>query len=347
MKDWAEFQEPYTEEFGVAEDCRRRALGEMEAFIAAEQKKADERRAAFVSPEKMRAAREDYRAKFIDMLGFPLNRPDIPAGKGEEKIFVRDDGAYVYSRMRVEIAPGLWAYGVYAESKAEGKKPFVLAQHGGGGTPEVVNGWTQNSGNYVHLARRCKKKGANVFSAQTYMWNSELYGVPFDRIIKDGAMRQLGGSMTALEMFLFTRLFDRFSVRPEIDCDRMGIMGLSYGGMHALTFAAVDTRVKSAYSSCFFNDRAKVSWGDWSYLNQLSMFKDAEAGGLVAPRALYVEVGSDDPIFLSADAEREAERLKEYYRAAGAEDKLRFHVFPGVHEVSHTDEGFDFFLENL
>lgn len=345
--DWKTFEEPYKEDLSEGKRYRERMLGDLDAFLEKETARADRRRAAFVSPEKMAASRETYRRRFIRMLGFPLTRPGMPRGRGAEREEVREEGDYLFSRMRVEICPGFWIYGIYAENRAPGRHPFVLAQHGGGGTPEVANGWVMNSANYTHIARRARRAGANVFSLQTYLWSAEYYGVPYDRPHADATLRQLGGSVTALELFMITRAIDFFSARPEVDPERIGMVGLSYGGMHTLTAAAVDPRIKSAYSSCFFNDRAKINWNDWSHFGQLSLFKDAEVGGLIAPRALYIEVGADDPLFPAEAASREAARLAEFYRAAGAEEKFAFRAFPGVHELSPADDGFEFLFEHL
>ena len=348
MKDYRLFDEPYKEPIGAGSKYREEFLYDLDKFLSDQIKCAGKKREEYVSPEKMQNDREFYRKEFEQILGFPYSeRNKFPKGEKADKIFVKEDDKNAWYRMVIEIMPGFSVYGILLERKDPGRHPFVLAQHGGGGTPEVVNGWVMNSANYSHMVRRLTDYDTSVFSLQTFMWSSEHYGIKYDRIKTDSTLRQLGGSITALEMLMFSRVLDYFENQPFVDKDRMGMIGLSYGGMHALTFPALDQRIKSTFSSCFFNDRAIVNWTDWAYKDALNKFTDAEVGALIAPRALYIEVGRNDQTFCYKYAEKEYQKLKEYYKAANSEEKLKFRVFDGVHELSYEQDGFDFLFSHL
>ena len=75
------------------------------------------------------------------------------------------------------------------------------------------------------------------------------------------------------------------------------MMGLSYGGCYTLYTAAIDTRIDAAVSSCFFNERNRYLWSDWSYFGFMNEFNDAEVCALICPRALMIEVGDSDTLF--------------------------------------------------
>ena len=81
-----------------------------------------------------------------------------------------------------------------------------------------------------------------------------------------------------------------FAAREDIDGDRIGMIGLSYGGFYTLFAAALDVRIGAAVSSCFFNNRKMYDFVDWVWFNAANQFMDAEVGALVCPRPLYVEV---------------------------------------------------------
>ena len=61
----------------------------------------------------------------------------------------------------------------------------------------------------------------------------------------------------------------------------------------------------------------------------------------------YIEAGKNDMLFRPETAEAEYERLIPYFRAAGAEDNLRFKIFDGDHMLDRGDEGIEFFFEIL
>src|SRR5690606_29936862 len=71
----------------------------------------------------------------------------------------------------------------------------------------------------------------------------------------------------------------------------VGIVGYNEGAMLAFYTAAVDTRIKAALVSGYFNSREKT-WNEPLYRNiwgQLTEFGDAEIASLIAPRALILE----------------------------------------------------------
>ena len=96
------------------------------------------------------------------------------------------------------------------------------------------------------------------------------------------------------------RAIDYLATRPEVDASRVATLGASGGGTTSLLTAAVDERVKVAVVSAYFNtfrdSIMSISHCPDNYvpglLQDMEMY---DIAGLVAPRALFVESGGNDP----------------------------------------------------
>src|SRR6185312_14788970 len=64
--------------------------------------------------------------------------------------------------------------------------------------------------------------------------------------------RLVGTSLTAIEIAKITRALDVLLKLPEVDPQRVAMVGLSYGGYYALVAPAVDRRIKVAVCSCYY-----------------------------------------------------------------------------------------------
>lgn len=231
--------------------------------------------------------------------------------------------------------------------KSSKKKALIFALHGGGGTPERVGDVFHDSDNYNHLVRRVLNENTIVFAPQLMLWNPDVYGSEYDRIWLNRRMIQQGGSFTALEIFCLMRVLDWFETNPEVDTARTGVIGLSYGGMYTLYFSAIDTRIKTAVSDCWFNDRAKHAWHDWTYFNAEKYMFDTEVASLVLPRKLYIEMGKEDPTFVYQDAKEEINRLLSYAKEVKQLPSLRLVAFNGGHELNKNNDTILEFLKDL
>lgn len=338
----------YTEEYSVGKPERESLSEQLNNWIAEEQRGAARRREKRFSSRFPRE-RETLRREFVEMLGRPLT-DSLGAGKPfTQKTFVAECfGCRVY-RVRYEVLSGVEGYGLWFDpvEKKFDKTPLVVCCHGGSGTPEVVAGFVMDSANYNHMVERACAYGVAVFAPQLYMWNQEIYGPEYDRQKTANGLTQLGGGITALELTMILRGVDAaLAGESNLDEERLGIIGLSYGGMYAILAGVCDTRFKSVLSSCWLNDRAEYNWTDWAYFGQSENFFDAETAALIWPRALFVECGREDPTFTYPGAERAFEKLTEYYTSTGPAP-LKCQFFEGVHELGKDAEGYDFFMEHL
>ncbi|MDR2202288.1 MAG: hypothetical protein LBP26_05965 [Clostridiales bacterium] len=300
---------------------------------------------------RSKRGKEELRKEFCDMLGYPLNDPEsFKSGINAKTEPLGELNGMVMTRYQLEVLPNFWFYGMlYEHGESAGKNALIIAQHGGGGAPEYLDGVFTPTGNYNRMIPRVFRNGVTVFAPQLLLWGADFFGdaKKYDRHDADVKLKHLGGSIAALEVFCVMRSIEYFSARADIDESRVGMVGLSYGGQHTVYTAAADTRIKAALSSCWFNDRAEYPWPDWTHFNGANKFMDAEIASLILPRRLYIETAVRDELFPSADAEAEIARLKEYAAAENCADNLRYKAFDGLHELDPAPDGINFLLSAL
>lgn len=286
---------------------------------------------------------EAYRSDLKRMLGWPLTEARDEALPRVKKIKLSAENGYTVYRLQFEILDGLELSGLYFEVDGDEKRPLVLVQHGGMGTPELVSGAEGRTHNYNDLLQRVIARGVHAFAPQLLLWG-ENYGVSFDRKATDARLKRLGSSISAVELHGLSRVLDYFEKQSNISS--FGMVGLSYGGFYTLFLAAIDTRIRSAVSCAFFNTRDKYPWLDWCWFDAAEFFDDAEVACLVYPRKLCLEIGDKDPLFDAAYGKKSFERLKEICRNVGT-DWVSFSVFDGVHEFPKDDMSIDEMVKSL
>jgi len=123
----------------------------------------------------------------------------------------------------------------------------------------------------------------------------------------------------------------------QVDSNRLGCAGLSYGGRMTMLVAALEPRIRISVVSGALNVMQERIGGPYSCGAQiipgLLRYGDVpEIGSLIAPRPCVWEVGSRDRL-IPSEWSREAEaRMTRAYRALGAEDRLVVDRFDGQHE---------------
>lgn len=309
--------------------------------------------------KKMVAEPEVYRKKLIEMCGWPLTER-FQCGKEPESLqgitaaelpnvrkrFVTKDGEYSIYRMQLETMPGLWFYGILFVNEDGCKRPFVITQHGSLGTPERISSLIDGySGNYNEMNNRILSKDVNVFAPQLLLWRTDVFGNEFDRNKLDAQLKQCGSSIIALELYSLMRSLDWFEKEDYVDEKRIGMVGMSMGGMYTMYMSAIDQRIRSAVASSFFCRHYDVLNPNYIFKNAGSSFMDAEKVMLVRPRKIYLAMGDEDTLFKASDSIKEFEIIKEIY--PDWQEWCDLHIFKGTHEFIPNDELLDRMISDL
>ena len=300
---------------------------------------------------EMKNKPDEYRAELRDMLGWPLTEYDAGMPEVEERAIFSDDEREL-SRLVFTLPIGVKFHGILMKHKGELSRPLAIVQHGGDGIADRLIGlFDGTTSNYNDIAERVFSRGVNVFLPQLLLWSEKYYepsiseqGNIAARRALDAELKQVGSSITAVEIYGIMKSIDYLSTKPFVDTEKIGMVGLSYGGFYTLFTAAVDTRIKAALASSQFNDRYEYSWPDWTWDGAAEKFLDAEVASLVYPRYLSIAVGDADALFKVDLAKAEYDRLKTMMNIDGW---LDFTVFRGTHEFLTHDAPIEKFIDKI
>jgi dienelactone hydrolase len=288
---------------------------------------------------------ESPRARFLRHLGWPLTLASPAHTPPVRERFVAEDELGRIYRVWIESLPGLETYALYFRPHGRGPFPLVISQHGGLGTPEICSG-LHDSANYNNMSRRVHARGMAVLAPQLLMWR-ETYGPPFDHAAINLRLRGLGGTLTALEVWQLQRALDAFSARPEVDPQRIGMVGLSYGGYYTQFMAAADPRIRAALNSCYLFDPLGERDREIAWIETDPAFGFREMIELIAPRAFYMETGATDDLVPAAKAPPLVAQARAVYANRGLPERYRYKNHPGWHEFDPAEDGIDFLVEQL
>lgn len=326
----------YREDLLHTQEQRQTYLDGIEKIIDQRQRAGENKRTEYV--KNIFTDPEKYRGDFRKMLGWPLVDRDeslereVPVPKS---VKLADEDGYSIYRMTFDVLDGLEMTGLYFEMHGDGKKPLVLVQHGGSGTPEAVSDIYGIKNNYNNMLARVIANGTHAFAPQVLLWKVEKYGIPYDRKEIDARLKRVGSSITAIEIYAMIRILNYFEKQDNVL--NLGMVGMSYGGFYTLFLSAIDTRIKAAFSCSFFNARDAYPWIDWTWQNAAEIFDDAEIACLVYPRKLCIEIGERDKLFDVRSGKRSFERLQKLCADVGT-DWVTFNTFDGVHEFALEDD---------
>lgn len=130
---------------------------------------------------------------------------------------------------------------------------------------------------------------------------------------------------------------DYATTRRDARPDRIGCVGLSYGGRMTMMVAALDPRVKVAVISGALNvfqeriQGAGYSCGAQVIPGLLQFGDTPEIGSLIAPRPVVWEAGRKDALMVPGWLDKAAERIRRAYVAAGKPENFEVHRFDGGH----------------
>jgi dienelactone hydrolase len=150
----------------------------------------------------------------------------------------------------------------------------------------------------------------------------------------------LGQTVAGMWTWDLMRLLDFIQTEKDCDSQRIGCAGLSGGGLQTLYFAALDKRVQCALISGYFygvrdslldmNENCSCNYIPhlWEY------FDMGDIGGLIAPRPVMIETGTEDTLNGIRGVENVTEQIQimqQVYEAMDSSKQVSHVIFEGDH----------------
>jgi dienelactone hydrolase len=351
-----QYREPFAESFPIRRDQHLQIKAYADRLLQTRSEQA----LAAVQPDysSVKAYQRSLQPHLERMQIF-FGTPPPGAREGRVTKFqqVGEDAMCTVFRVWIEVVDGVDAYGIYLLPKKRAPRaPLLIAQHGGGGNPEAITDLDTRV-NYHAFGREAVKRGYIVWAPALAMRCGYCNDEPIAgaaRELLDQKLKLAGTSIIGLELHkIIESTRTLMKVRPEIDGERIGMTGLSWGGYFTMYATALAPFIKVAAPSGYFRDYEQLlrrAAADDSRLSDREHFGGLghfQAIALICPRPCYVEIGQqdgalNDPI----GARAEAERAAQFYRKLGLADRFQFNLHPGGHEFD-TAAILDFFAKHL
>jgi hypothetical protein len=218
--------------------------------------------------------------------------------------------------------------------------PLIIAQHGIDSFPERVFGVGDDEGLYHDYGHALVSAGFAVLAP------INLSFVPNRNRIERLA-RLADTTLPGLEFRRMQLLLDEILKDRRIDKDRIGMWGISLGGMATMFDMPLEPRIKCGIVTAWFNQRRnKMVIPDPRYScfletkeehaffrGWLTEFTDSDVVSLICPRPLLVQTGKKDGIAWWPQVVEEFEASKEHYRKLGVSNRIEMDLHDGGHEI--------------
>lgn len=287
---------------------------------------------------------------YDEMIG-RLPEPTMPMNPKSR--LVLDEPEYLGYEITLDCYRDVVAGGILLlpkDLKPGEKRPVVVCQHGLEGTPmdTITEDQSQRAWRaYKGFSSALCKRGFIVYAPQNPYRGQDRF-------------RTIQRKSNPLKRSLFSyiipqhqRTLDWLATLPNVDPERIGFYGLSYGGKTAVRVPPMLTQGKDrvGYSlsicSADFNEWVKknVSNEDrYSYLftgeyeifewNMGHVANYAELSSLMAPRPFMVERGHDDGVAPDEWVAWEFAKVRRHYDKLGIGDRTEIEFFNGPHTIN-------------
>ncbi len=134
---------------------------------------------------------------------------------------------------------------------------------------------------------------------------------------------------------------DLLASLPDVNHERLGVIGHSLGGLEALWLTWYDARITAAVSSCGFGllrtlVRDGINHGFATYVPGILEVCDLDAlVEALAPSAFLLTAGETDPLFPIDGVHSIVEKAQIAYAQAGMPERFQAHLFPTGHSFPH------------
>lgn len=235
---------------------------------------------------------------------------------------VLERGDYVVEKVHFQSMPGAYVIGnLYRPAKIAGRLPAVLylCGHSKGkvNPPYQANPRWFGQHGYVALVLDPIQLGESqglhhgTYREGRWDWPSRGY------------------TPAGTEVWNAMRALDYLQGRADVDGQRMGVTGLSGGGVISWCLGAADERVKVVVPVCQSGsiehvvvDRATDGHCDCAFWINYYRWCWPDIGSLIAPRALLIASGSEDVLWRPYGYRDVANRIRHQYAALAAPEQF-------------------------
>jgi hypothetical protein len=138
------------------------------------------------------------------------------------------------------------------------------------------------------------------------------------------------------------RTVDYLASRPEVDRTRLACVGLSMGGYRSFLLASLDPRIRAAvdvgwmtsYASQIQSHIRNTMGLTFVIPGMYRYFDLPDLAGLIAPRAVMVQMGSRDGLFPVSGIESAFTKIRQCYEKAGAANQQNCKLYPVPHQFN-------------
>jgi len=273
-----------------------------------------------LSPAEWSASADRRREMWREMLGLLPLPPRTPLEATVTGTL--DRGDYVVEKVHFQSVPGAYVIGnLYRPAKVTGRLPAVLylCGHtlGKVNAPYQANPRWFGQHGYVALVLDPIQLGESqgfhhgTSRGQRWDWPSRGY------------------TPAGTEVWNAMRALDYLETRSDVDASRLGVTGLSGGGVISWCLGAADERVKVVVPVCQSGsiehvvfDRATDGHCDCAFWINYYRWCWPDIGSLIAPRAFLMAAGSEDILWRPYGYRDVAHRIRHQYAALRAADQF-------------------------
>ncbi|HLK60961.1 MAG TPA: alpha/beta hydrolase family protein [Chthonomonadaceae bacterium] len=290
-----------------------------------------------------RAAWQDaFRSRFAALLGGleGWERPPL----APEVVETEACDGYRREGVVFTTRPGLKAFGWFlVPENCPPNRPAILCLPGHGVGVDGIVGVKEEE-YHAEFALQCVRRGYPTLALEQIAFGrrrdeqAKEAGLGTSSCGRDSmAALMLGETMSGWRVWDAMRALDYLETRTEyVDPKRLAVMGISGGGLTALFTGALDTRVVASVVSGYFNTFASsvlsINHCVDNYVpGLLHLCEMPDLAALVAPRALFAEQGTEDPIFPLAAFEQAMAQARDIYATFGVSERFDTEVFEGGH----------------
>lgn len=228
--------------------------------------------------------------------------------------------------------------------------PLIIAQHGIGSGPETT---FENGKSYHAYAKALLDAGFAVLAPLN------LRSIERRNHI-ERLCRMANTSIPGIELVRVQHLLDIVLADPRIDEERVGMWGVSLGGMATMFWMPLEPRIKAGVVSAWFNERRNkmvirderyssfiATTEDYVFVSGwLTEFSDDDVVSMICPRPLQIQHGKQDRIAHWPQVIEEYDRATVHYDKLGMKDRIDLVMHEGHHEAI-VNEGVAFLTKWL